>query len=208
MESIELKTFVEDFSLALKRADSKSPKAVNVRSKEAFQPGIGPHSEAQTVLLVTEELKEIFPDRYADRINLGVPYPEYPRLKCDLCIGHLDSWDWGVEIKMLRFLGDNGKVNDNILMHILSPYPEHRSALTDCIKLKQSTLGRSKAVLIYGYDSDHWPLEPAIDAFETLARSRVRLGVREAAAFGGLIHPVHNKGQIFAWELLEDLNQR
>jgi len=27
-------------------------------------------------------------------------------------------------------MGDNGKPNDNMLMHILSPYPAHRSALT------------------------------------------------------------------------------
>ena len=30
----------------------------------------------------------------------------------------------------LRLKGDNGKPNDNMLMHILSPYPQHRSALT------------------------------------------------------------------------------
>ncbi len=36
---------------------------------------------------------------------------------------------------MLRLMGDNGKANDNMLMHILSPYPSHRSALTDCEKL-------------------------------------------------------------------------
>ena len=27
------------------------------------------------------------------------------------------------EVKMLRLMGDNGKPNDNMLMHILSPYP-------------------------------------------------------------------------------------
>ena len=41
---------------------------------------------------------------------------------------------------MLRFLGDNGKPNDNILMHVLSPYPQHRSALTDCEKLARSSV--------------------------------------------------------------------
>lgn len=36
---------------------------------------------------------------------------------------------------MLRLFGDNAKLNDNMLMHLLSPYPAHRSALTDCEKL-------------------------------------------------------------------------
>ena len=40
---------------------------------------------------------------------------------------------------MLRFMGDNGKLNDNIVMHILSPYPEHRSALTDCTNTRMNS---------------------------------------------------------------------
>jgi hypothetical protein len=34
------------------------------------------------------------------------------------------SWEWAIEIKMPRLMGDNGKPNDNMLMHILSPYPK------------------------------------------------------------------------------------
>jgi hypothetical protein len=49
-------------------------------------------------------------------------------------------------------MGDNGKPNDNMLMHILSPYPSHRSALTDCQKLAASGFSGSLAILIYGYD--------------------------------------------------------
>ena len=36
--------------------------------------------------------------------------------------------EWAIEVKMLRLMGDNGKPNDNMLMHILSPYERHRSA--------------------------------------------------------------------------------
>jgi hypothetical protein len=52
---------------------------------------------------------------------------------------------------MLRLMGDNGKPNDNMLMHIVSPYSSHRSALTDCQKLAASGFSESLAVLIYGY---------------------------------------------------------
>ena len=53
---------------------------------------------------------------------------------------------------MLRLMGDNGKPNDNMLMHILSPYPKDRSALTDCAKLLGSGLVGRKAIVIYGFD--------------------------------------------------------
>lgn len=67
---------------------------------------------------------------------------------------------------MLRMLGDNGKPNDNILMHILSPYPAHRSALTGCTKLLESGLPGRKAIIIFGYEYEDWPMTPAINAFE------------------------------------------
>ena len=92
-------------------------------------------------------------------------------------------------MKMLRLMGDNGKPNDNMLMHILSPYWEHRSALTDCQKLVGSGFNQPQAILIYGYDYDDWPMEPAVEAFERFARYRVQLGPRHFEGFNGLIHP-------------------
>src|SRR5262249_38526392 len=159
---------------------SRRPQASNARTKDAFQPGIGPHTEARTVALVAAELESMPSRPYRGQVRIGVPYPEAPRQKCDLCIGSGPSWAWAIEIKMLRILGDNGKANDNILMHILSPYPAHRSALTDCLKLSESSLGLRKAILIYGYDASEWPLDPAINAFEALAGARVALGSRQA----------------------------
>jgi hypothetical protein len=129
--TLDLATIVSDFAVCMKFADARQPKAVNIRSKEPFQAGIGPHSESQVVKLVTDEMVLYHPALYKDSIVTSVPYPEFPRQKCDFCIGNASSWEWAIEVKMLRFLGDNGKLNDNILMHILSPYPEHRSALTD-----------------------------------------------------------------------------
>ena len=140
------------------------------------------------------------PGRY-DKLSLGVPYGDGTRQACDLCLGEPPDWEWAIEIKMLRLMGDNGKPNDNMLMHILSPYPEHRSALTDCKKLVAWRFGNRKAVLIYGYDYEDWPMEPAISAFELLASTKVALGPRRSAEFGGLVHPVHTRGQVFAWEV-------
>jgi hypothetical protein len=196
---LEIDTLIFDFASAIVATDAKRPIAINARSKVLFQPGIGPHSEAETLRLVLTEMAAQNPERYGAHA-LGVPYPEARRQRCDLCFGE-PRWCWAVEAKLLRFLGDNGQPNDNIVMHILSPYPGHRSALTDCAKLAGSSLGARKAILIYGFNAADWPLEPAIAAFEVLARSRVNLGTRISATFDGLVHPVHRDGAVFGWEV-------
>jgi len=103
--------------------------------------------------------------------------------------------------------GDNGKPNDNMLTHILSPYPQHKSALNDCVRLARSSFGAKKAILIYGFEHDAWPLEPAIEAFEHLANKslspvRYQLGTRYVSCFTGLTHHIHKKGKVFGWELI------
>jgi hypothetical protein len=150
--------------------------------------------------LVVAELARSYPATYR-AVRTGVPYPNAPRQKCDLLIAPSDGRSWAIEVKMLRLMGDNGKSNDNMLMHILSPYPRHRSALTDCQKLLGSGFEEPYALMIYGYEYDNWPMEPAVEAFEQLARFRVQLGARHFASFDGLIHPVHQRGGVFVWEI-------
>ena len=199
-DELTLGQVVADFAAGIVAVDRLSPVAVNVRTKEPFQAGIGPHSESKTVELVLEQMASEGPDRYQD-YTLGVPYGTGLRQKCDLCLGPSESWDWAIEVKMFRPMGDNGKPNDNILMHIISPYPSDRSALTDCTKLAESHLGRRKAVLIYGYSCEDVPMAPGIEAFEVLARHEGLIGDRHWADFAGLVHPVHRSGSVFAWEI-------
>jgi hypothetical protein len=165
-----------------------------------FAPGIGPHSEAETVRLVVNELTQ-FSTSYIN-LRQGVPYPLLPRQKCDLCLDAEEPDGWAMEIKLLRLLGDNGKLNDNMLMHILSPYPQHRSAVTDCLKLLASGFKSRKAVIVFGYEAAEWPLTPAIDAFEALASRIAELRASPSAYFGGLRHPIHSNGRVFGWELI------
>lgn len=112
-----------------------------------------------------------------------------------------DPTEWAVEVKMLPLLGDNGKLNDNMLMHVLSPYPAHRSALTDVTKLRSSGFVCHLAILIYGFDSKDWPIEPAIQAFETLALVQASFPDRVVVPFDDLVHPVHKSGRVYAWEI-------
>ena len=196
----ELGELTKGFAEALKSVDARRPVASNARTGKPFLPGIGPNTERTTVKLVAEEMKERRV-HLRDEIRLEIPYPNSPRSKYDFCIGSTPDWEWAIEIKMLRLMGDNGKPNDNILMHILSPYPEHRSALTDCTKLLRAGFSGRLAIMIYGYEYPGWPMELAIGSFEILASQYVTLGSRIHTEYGGLIHPVHKSGGVFAWEL-------
>jgi len=173
--------------------DARLPVAKNRRTGIAFGAGLGPHSETETFKLIVEEAR-LMDSTWLTDAAFGIPYPESSRQKCDLRLSTA-AGDLFVEGKLLRLKGDNGKPNDNMLMHIVSPYPQHRSALTDCIKMAKSHLPGVKVV------NPDLPLEPAIRAFETLAQSEVRLGKRHEAQFCDLKHPVHREGSIMAWRI-------
>lgn len=193
---IQLSQFVEAFAEGIEVADAAEPVAVNQRSGKSFLPGIGPHSEAATIGLA---LAAVGPSRLPPVVR-EVPYPAVARQRCDLILD--DPPGWAIEVKMLRLYGDNGKRNDNMLLHLLSPYPKHRSAVTDCEKLIASGFTQRKAIVIFGYESSDFPLADGIDAFEVLAGRRVDLGRRCVATFENLIHPVHASGRVYGWEIL------
>ena len=200
---MELDKLTSSFAEAMGAVDARRPIASNARTGAPYSPGIGPHTERATVQLVSEEM-ERQGSIDVEGFQLEVPYPDTPRNKCDLCIGVGPDWNWAVEIKMLRPMGDNGKPNDNMLMHILSPYPEHRSALTDCTKLTSAGFTSRTALLIYGYEYSEWPMEPAIKSFELLANQSVTLGIRHQAKTQQLVHPIHSQGRVFSWEIFSN----
>ena len=190
-----LSQFVEALAEGIALADSAEPVAVNQRSGRSFRPGIGPHSEAATLDLALTAL----PPARLPPVHREVLYPAMPRQRCDLVLDGPPGW--AIEVKMLRLHGDNGKRNDNMLLHLLSPYAKHRSAVTDCEKLNASGFVERKAIVIFGYESRDFPLAEGIDAFEVLAGSRVDLARRCVATFGNLIHPVYARGGVYGWEI-------
>jgi hypothetical protein len=190
-----LENFVTEFAAALNSADSRRPSAVSPRSGRIYQPGIGPHPEDRAVDLIVADLAVVRPDW---SIALRQCYPG-SKQTCDLLLGNPPQW--AIEVKMFRPNGDNGKPDDTAVKDILSPYASDRSAVSDCCKLADSRIAPHKAILIYGFDDSRRPLADMIKAFETLARTRVSLGERRVAPIGPLVHPVHQSGAVFAWEV-------
>jgi hypothetical protein len=196
--AISLDTLVADIAFAFSAADARRPAWVSQRSGRQYMPGLGPQAENAAVELMLTELTSR-PAYRAVACGQFLPYPDAPRQKCDLWIG--TPVIWAIEVKMARFRGDNGKPDDTAVKDILSPYESDRSALTDATKLATAGFPAHTAIVIYGFDYPDRPLDPAIDAYETLARERVNLGERAEAAMRPLVHPVHALGRVFGWEI-------
>lgn len=192
---MELPALVQTFSESIQAVDATCPPYVS-RSGRQYQLGIGPYSENPAMKLVCEEL---------DARGLGpcgqfMPYPNAPRQKCDIWIG--EPVEWGVEVTMGRFRGDNGKPDDTGIKDLISPFQGDRSALADGLKLASSGLSCRRAVLVYGFDDADRPLQDALDALDVLLRRRVAVDGPYSAGFQQLRHPVFASGRVTAWEVL------
>jgi hypothetical protein len=195
LPAMQLAEIAGAFARGIELADAKQPVALNRRTGAPYHPGIGPHSESDTTRLALGAITGMAPFKY----SLEKYYPVPRREKCDLFLTAPEKW--AIEIKLLRLLGDNGKRNDNMLMHILSPYPIHHSALTDFDKLTRSGFDARHAIMVFGYDYEDLQMDPAVEALEILARERVEILSHAVAQFDGLVHPVHRLGRVFAWEI-------
>ena len=102
---------------------------------------------------------------------------------------------------MMRIMGDNNKANDNIFMHIFSPYEKQNSALTDGLKLLKSGFDGEKSIIIYGYDYDDFPIEKTISLFEKTTKDFFNISERYSASFEKLVHPVHTRGSVYGWTI-------
>jgi hypothetical protein len=80
------------------------------------------------------------------------------------------------------------------------------SLLGDCLKLIESERPERKGVVVFTYEHN----EPIVDlnilirSFELLAKDvlRVNLGIRCTAKIHDLVHPEHQQGTVYGWELL------
>ena len=196
---MELGQIVLDFAHGMTAVDGRSPQAASQRDGSRFyQPGIGPFSEDAAVALTLAEMKASSGEHRLPRC--GQARLSGQQICLDLAVG--ERPDWAIEIKLARLGRDNGTYEDAAIKKILSPYPDDRSAVTDCQKLASSSFEGRRAVLIYGFDDPERPLSWLMNAVEAIAGQTVRLGPRQHAPLGHLVHPVFAAGHVYAWEVL------
>ena len=193
---LSISDIVSDLAVALKMVDETRPQG----KAGSYRPGVGPLAEADAVSRALQHLKErIRPSAYANAAPRWYPNR---RQKCDLVI----PTRWAIEFKLIRPFGDNGVEAEHWSENVLHPYPGNTSSIGDCIKLAQSEFPERKAVVVFGYE--HTPpqidLAVAVRSFEVIAEQvlGIQLSIRNSAEFGQLIHPVHQQGKVFGWEVL------
>jgi hypothetical protein len=193
----QLNKVVGDFAGAFKAVDSTAPQGKS-RSR-TYAPGIGPLTEEEAVGRALAYLKQSRPDYYK-----AAGPKRYPgdRRKCDLVIPS----EWAIEFKLIRPYGDNGKEAEHWSENILHPYPGSTSSIGDCMKLLTSGFAERRAVIVFGYEheSPQIRLDIAVKAFEVIATEvwGIRLGPRSYAEFDELIHPCHQRGKVYGWEIM------
>lgn len=194
---MDLGQIVRDFAAGMEAADHGYPQASSQRdATRLYQPGIGPFGEDAAVAMTLTEMQAVRRNAYAVAGKRRYPSSKHV---CDLALGELP--DWAIEVKPARLGRDNGTYEDAAIKKILSPYPDDRSAVTDCQKLSASSFAGRRAVLIYGFEDPGRPLLWLIEAFEAVAARTTPLGPREEAPLNHLVHPVFAAGHVYAWEV-------
>lgn len=195
--SYSLDRLVSDLAAAFLAIDQSKP--IGKSQTREYRAGIGPLREAEAVRHAIKYLKN-----QNNSVYQNASPCRYPNSKasCDLLI----PGEWALEFKLVRPFGDNGKEAEHWSENILHPYPGNVSSIGDCLKLAQCGFGERKAVIVFGYE--HIPpqitIESAVRAFELLAKELhgLKLTQRAFSSFGPLVHPIHQQGQVFGWEVL------
>jgi hypothetical protein len=188
MAGVELKELITDIADALVEIDSSGVPFKN------YQPGVGPYGEPQLLVKVASWLNDL------PKYNRGARTKRTPDL--------LLPGEWAVEFKLARPFGDNGNQAENWSVNLLHPYEGNVSAIGDCLKLQAIPSEERKAVAVIGYEHDppRIDLTPLVESFEVIAQlvMQINLGSRVEVQRGHLVHPVHQRVRIFAWEVMNN----
>ena len=187
----QLEIFVEDFASSMERIDKFVPPAKNPRTGEEYDRGIGPYQEKLLIEHIVRDLKKNNFARY-ENLETEVKYPK-DRKKCDIVLNQ----NLFIEAKAVRKMRNNGTHEELLINHILSPYEADKSFLTDTKKLLHSGFEGDKAVLMYGYDYEEFPIDIILGCFELLAENYFcKIIENYECSFGDLVHPIHKKGKV------------
>ncbi|WP_134740566.1 hypothetical protein [Nocardioides sp. 503] len=165
---MELQEIVERYADSLAEVDATTTVVgVNARTKVAYQPGIQPMTESVVVPLMDAAWETLYADERSFR-ETEVSYPTTD-VPSTTKLDHIFTTDglideppeWGVEVKRLQFVGDNGKNGDHETAKMLSPYLKDRGVLHDALRLREYGWTRRIAVVGYGFDYDETSLDHA-----------------------------------------------
>lgn len=150
---MELISIVSRFAEAIKAVDAAATKL-----HANYLPGVPSMTETQVrdAFMSWWTTNHIGDFKNESHWETELSYPENPRAKCDIVFSsasHTDTnLEWALELKCIRFIGDNGKNNDYGLSKFFSPYLKDRSLIHDIDRLSSSKIAQRKAVIGYGWN--------------------------------------------------------
>jgi hypothetical protein len=159
---MELQTIVERYAEAIEHVDLNiATRGVNTRTGRIYRPGFKSLNEEPAVDAVDDAWEQLHPGERAVHM-MKVRYPELPATaKIDHVITSdsdelqmAEQDEWGIEVKRLQFVGDNGKANDYATSKVLSPYLKDRGVLHDALRLRYYGFTKRVAVIAYSFDYD------------------------------------------------------
>jgi hypothetical protein len=164
---VELQQVVERYAEAIEYVDEHhTVVGANARTGVVYQVGFKSMNEEPAVAAMDAAWETLHPgERQVHRVT--VQYPNLPATaKCDHVIttdgaAFAEEDEWGIEVKRLQFVGDNGKRNDYATTKVLSPYLKDRGLLHDALRLREYGFTRRVAVVGYCFDYDAASLDHA-----------------------------------------------
>lgn len=167
---MNLETIVKRFARGLEFVDQRTTTVTMPRDRERgpYLAGVPSMTETAVTKEVTDWWVRSSPtDFYSSsfEIELEVPYPGAPRVKCDFVIRDTASLfqdiEWAVEVKRIQLLGNNGNNNDYGIPKLLSPYLKDRSLIHDLRRMQSHPLANRQAALGYVFTYSFESLDTA-----------------------------------------------
>ena len=187
-----LEDLVTDFARGIQAVVLQAPVASNSRTVPPTSPGSATHRGPDDKLVMAY-LADADPRRYA--ATVGCLTPTAPGQAWNMLDGP-EPWEWAVEVKMLRLMGDNGKLNDSTVMYFARP-PLAPSAPTDCAKLgrRSSERRRRSSSTATTTPAGRWTGHRGVPVF---ARQQVLLA--QFAVRSPTLSIQYRRGRVFRWQ--------
>lgn len=199
-----MQDIVDRYAECLRHVDDTTTVVATWRNTgtRPYQPGIQPMLESVVVPLLDDAWEELYPgERAVHATEVRYPSPEVSATaKVDHVMsspefvvaqgGAVDENEWGIEVKRLQFVGDNGKNGDNETAKVLSPYLKDRGLLHDALRLQRYGFTRRIAVIGYGFDYDQTSLARSASLHTTGLAATTVSNIQAVVRGNG---PLHNR---------------
>jgi hypothetical protein len=178
---VELQQIVERYAESIERVDAtvQTSGANLTRTGAVYQVGFKSMNEEPSMDAIDDAWEILHPgERQVHKMK--VQYPDLPATaKVDHVLttdgaGH-EQDEWGIEVKRLQFVGDNGKRGDYETTKVLSPYLKDRGMLHDAVRLRQYGFTRRIAIVAYSFDYDSTSITDA-KARHSSAEAKATIG--------------------------------